>query len=270
MVRAMKRARVVAILKTCSASFMFASAPLVGAQPPAPAQPTAPAPASPAAPPAPAAPAESPDQTSYLFGLTFGEQMHRGGITDQVSMEAIERGIKDGLQGKRTTPADQQLLNSFVNSVLETTAARNAAAARDFLAHNAHEKGVITTASGLQYKILVPGDRKAAPIGPNDEVTVQYRGKLLDGSEFDSSYARGKPETFRVHGVIKGWQEALVLMKPGAKWQLFLPPDLGYGARLMSGIPSSSLLIFDVELLSAKSTAAIAAPPAHPNSTTSK
>jgi FKBP-type peptidyl-prolyl cis-trans isomerase len=115
----------------------------------------------------------------------------------------------------------------------------------------------------MQYKILVAGDSNAAVVTPTDEVTVQYRGKLLDGSEFDSSYARGTPASFPVNGVIPGWQQALVLMKPGAKWQLFVPPELAYGAAPRPGIPGGSLLIFEVELLSVKSSGAPAAPPAH-------
>jgi len=99
---------------------------------------------------------------------------------------------------------------------------------------------------------------------PTDSVTVQYRGKLLDGTEFDSTYARGAPATFTVNGVIPGWQEALVLMKPGAKWQLFVPPELAYGARPQPGIPGGSLLIFDVELVSVKPSAAAAPAPARP------
>jgi FKBP-type peptidyl-prolyl cis-trans isomerase FklB len=249
---------------------MAAAAPLVGAQTPS----TAPkAPATPAAPapvvPAPAAPAAGPaaapsvEQTSYLFGLTFGEQMHRAGVTD-LNMDAVKRGLQDGLQGKKSTPADQQQVQAYVRSLMDAAAARNQTAAKDFLEKNSHEKGVTTTASGLQYKIIAPGDRKAAAVKPTDQVTVQYRGKLLDGSEFDSSYARGTPATFPVNGVIRGWQEALVLMKPGAKWQLFVPPDLGYGATPQRAIPGGSLLIFDVELLSVNSAAA-AAPAASQN-----
>ncbi len=203
-------------------------------------------------PPEPAAPA-SADQASYLFGLTFGEQLHRFGITDQLTLDAVTRGLQDGLQGKKSTPADQQQLKEFVQSVVDAALARNRAAAKDFLAKNGQEKGVTTTASGLQYKIILPGDRKAPAVAATDEVTVQYRGKLLDGSEFDSTYARGAPVSFPVNGVIPGWQEALVLMKPGAKWRLFVPPELAYGASPKPGIPGESLLIFDVELLSAKS-----------------
>ena len=115
------------------------------------------------------------------------------------------------------------------------------------MARNGKEKGVVTTASGLQYKILAAGDKKAPPIALTDTVTVEYRGKLADGMEFDSSYSRGVPATFPVNGVIKGWQEALVLMKPGAKWQLFVPPELAYGPRAQQKIPANSLLIFDVK-----------------------
>ena len=128
------------------------------------------------------------DQASYLFGLVFGAQIRSTGITNEVVMDAINRGLKDGLQGKQPTPADQQQMRAYLSVVTDAALARNQAAAKDFLAHNAQEKGVMTTASGLQYKIIAPGDCKAAHITPTDKVTVQYRGKLIDGSEFDSSY----------------------------------------------------------------------------------
>jgi FKBP-type peptidyl-prolyl cis-trans isomerase FklB len=248
------------VLKACAAWLIIAAAPHAGAQT------TPPAPGAPPAPTATDQPAPSPsiDETSYLFGLTFGEQMHHVGITDQLTIDAVARGLKDGLQGKKSTPADQQQLQEYVRSVMQAAALRNQAAAKDFLARNAKEKGVTTTASGLQYKVILPGDKKAAAVAPTDEVTVQYRGKLLDGTEFDSSYAHGKPVTFTVNGVIKGWQEALVLMKPGAKWQLFIPSDLAYGEAPKPGIPSGSLLIFDVELVSVKSSGAAAQTPVVP------
>src|ERR1700722_1004620 len=248
----------IGLMRTTCALVLIATAPLVGAQTPA-ASPNAP-PAAAAAPPA----APSPEQTSYLFGLTFGEQLNRVGITDQVSVEAITRGIKDGLHGKKSTQADQQQVQMYVKSVMEAATAKNQAAAKEFLERNGKEKGVKTTASGLQYKIVAPGDAKAAAIKPTDEVSVQYRGKLIDGTEFDSSYSRGVPATFTVQGVIKGWQEELALMKPGAKWVLYVPPDLGYGTSPKPGIPGGSLLIFDVKLLSVKPSAAAAAPPSAP------
>ena len=256
----------IAIMRTAvCACILTAAASHAGAQTPPPATAAAAPPAAaPPVPPPPAEPAPSAEQTSYLFGLTFGEQMHHVGIGEQVSVDAITRGIKDGLQGKKSTPAEQQQVQAYVRSVMEAATAKNQAAAKAFLEHNAKEKGVKTTPSGLQFKILAAGDSKAAAIKPTDEVTVQYRGKLIDGSEFDSTYSRKAPATFTVTGVIKGWQEALVMMKPGAKWQLFVPPDLGYGAGPKPGIPGGSLLIFDVDLVSVKASAAAAAPATPP------
>ena len=260
----MKQITVELTLRACAAWLMIAAAPLAAGAPTPAAQTPAAAPPPPA--PAAAAPAApSTDQISYLFGLTFGEQMHRVGITDQLSLDAVARGLKDGLQGKRTEPANQQQLDAYVRSAMQSAVARNQTAGKDFLARNAHEKGVTTTASGLQYKILAAGDRKAPAAGPTDEVAVNYRGTLLDGTEFDSSYSRGTPATFAVNGVIPGWQEALVLMKPGAKWQLFVPAELAYGTIPRPGIPGGSLLIFEVELLSVKANGPPSAPPGTPN-----
>ena len=253
----MKQSAIRVLRQTCGLWILAAAAALAGAQTPAP---------PPAAPPSGGEPppALTSDQAGYLFGLSFGEQMHRVGVTDEVALDAVTRGLKDGLQGKKTTPADQQQVQAFVRSVMQAAVARNKAAAKDFLAHNAHEKGVTTTASGLQYKVIEAGNRKAAAIKNTDQVTVQYRGKLLDGSEFDSSYNRGVPASFIVNGVIPGWQEALVLMKPGAKWQLFVPPELAYDANPRPGIPGGSLLIFDVELVSVKANTPPAKPPGTP------
>jgi FKBP-type peptidyl-prolyl cis-trans isomerase FklB len=176
--------------------------------------------------------------------------MHRAGITTELDVEAFTRGLKDGLAGKTFTAEDKERLGQFVAEVRNNIVAHNHAAARDFLAKNGATKGVVTTASGLQYRIVDAGSTTAPSPGPTDKVTVQYRGTLLDGTEFDSSYARGTPATFQVNGVIKGWQEALVLMKPGAKWQLFVPPELAYDANSRPPIPPGSLLLFDVELVS--------------------
>lgn len=200
-------------------------------------------------------PPPTPDQASYLFGLVFGSQVRSTGVSPtEVVTDAINRGFNDGLQGKQPTPADQQQLRAYIKVVSDAAVAKNEAAAKDFLQRNKREKGVITTASGLQYKVLAAGDAKAKLIAAGDRVTVDYRGKLIDGSEFDSSYSRGVPATFPVGGVIKGWQEALVLMKPGAKWQLFVPPELAYGASARPKIPPGSLLIFEVNVLSAESS----------------
>jgi FKBP-type peptidyl-prolyl cis-trans isomerase FklB len=251
----MKKATCYILLRTCSLCLLFAIAPLVVAQTPKP-------PASP--PGADPAPALTPEQASYLFGLMFGTQMHNAGIGNEVSIDAVAHGVKDGLQGKQPTPAEQQQIQAFAHTSMQASTARNQAAAKEYLARNGQEKGVVTTASGLEYKIISAGDKKAPDIKPSDKVTVEYRGKLIDGSEFDSSYSRGVPATFPVNGVIKGWQEALVLMKPGAKWQLFIPPDLAYGDNPRPKIPGGSVLIFEVTLVSAESSAAPAPPATAP------
>jgi FKBP-type peptidyl-prolyl cis-trans isomerase FklB len=249
----------------CGLGVMLASAPLVGAQtpPPATAAPPAHAAASAAAPAAAPAPISN-EQASYLFGLTFGEQMHSIGLSNEINPDAITRGVKDGLQGKKSTPTDRQQVQEYARAMMTSFAAHNKSAGQEFLAHNGQEPGVKTTASGLQYKVLAAGDAKAAPIAASDQVTVNYRGKLIDGTEFDSSYSRGTPASFGVSGVIKGWQEALVLMKPGAKWELYVPPELAYGASPRPGIPANSVLIFEVEVLSAKANSNAAQPAAPP------
>jgi FKBP-type peptidyl-prolyl cis-trans isomerase FklB len=245
------------IQRACVGAVLVSVAPFVGAQnTPSPPPAAAPGPAAP-----PPAPALSNEQASYLFGLTLGESLHGLGLGSQVLPDQVTKGVKDALAGKKSTPAERQQVQEFARASMMAAAARNKTAADDFLAKNAKEKGVQSTASGLQYKIVKAGDTKAPTIGPTDEVTVNYRGKLLDGTEFDSSYSRGQPASFPVNGVIKGWQEALVLMKPGASWQLFVPPDLAYGPNPRPNIPGNSLLIFDVDVVSAKPGKA-AMPPA--------
>ncbi len=238
-----------------------ATSQLCAAQTPAgnasapPAASPAPGPTAPTPPPAPPLSAE---EAGYIIGVNFGNQLSTVGITSEASVDAIARGMKDGMGGKTTAPADQQRLQSYVKASMDAAVTRNKAASAEFLAKNSHEKGVKTTASGLQYKIIKEGDTKAASPQPTDQVTVQYRGTLTDGKEFDSSFSRGTPATFPVVGVIKGWQEALVMMKPGAHWQIFVPPELGYDTKPRPGIPGGSALVFDVELLSIKK------PPAPP------
>jgi FKBP-type peptidyl-prolyl cis-trans isomerase FklB len=250
-VRAMKHATLQLLRPACGFAVMLAMAPLAGAQTPA----TMATPPAPAAAPAPPAPPElSNDEASYLFGLMSGEQLHAIGLNSEVSSDAFARGVHDALQGKKSTQAEKQQVQQYAHSAMLSFAARNKASAQEFLTRNGHEKNVKTTPTGLQYKVLIPGDAKAAPIVATDEVIVNYRGKLLDGTEFDSSYSHGQPLTIPVGGVIKGWQEALVLMKPGAKWELYIPPELAYGPSPRPGIPANSLLIFQVELMSVKAS----------------
>jgi FKBP-type peptidyl-prolyl cis-trans isomerase FklB len=254
------------IRRACAGAVLISFAPLILAQntssPPAPASPPAGGAQAPqATPPPPPAPALTNDQASYLFGLTLGEQLHGIGVPD-VQLDAVSKGVKDAMAGKKSTPAERQQLNEFVRGAAQAAGARNKTAAQEFLAKNGKEKGVQTTASGLQYKVIKAGDSKTPLISATDEVTVNYRGKLIDGTEFDSSYSRNQPATFPANGVIKGWQEALVLMRPGAHWELFVPPELAYGPAPRPNIPANSALIFDVEVLSAKPKPAAAPAPA--------
>jgi FKBP-type peptidyl-prolyl cis-trans isomerase FklB len=137
------------------------------------------------------------------------------------------------------------------NERLNQLAEKNKNDGEAFLAENAKKQGVITLPSGLQYKIIKPGTGRKPK--PTDEVTTHYRGTLIDGTEFDSSYRRGEPTSFPVNGVIAGWTEALQLMPVGAKWQLFIPPHLAYGERGAGGqIGPNATLIFEVELIAIK------------------
>ncbi len=211
-----------------------------------------------------AKPAASPDAISYSAGVTVGEGLHRAGVTSEISIEAFGRGLKDALGGKASTAEDKERLTQFMVDLRTSVGNRNHAAAKEFLAKNGQEKSVVTTPSGLQYTVIEAGDAKAASPQPTDQVTVQYRGTLLDGTEFDSSYSRGQAATFPVNGVIKGWQEALSLMKPGAKWKVFIPPELAYDLNSRPPIPPGSALLFDMELISTKAAAPVDTSPKSP------
>ena len=201
-------------------------------------------------------PADTPSaaDSSYSLGVSMGEQLRLLGVTsDMVTTDRLVQGLRDALGGKeKMSEEHQDRITTLVRTARETTGKRNEAAARKFLADNSRRKDVKTTPSGLQYRVIEAGKGKSP--GPTDDVTVPYRGTLLDGTEFDSSIARGEPVSFPVNGVIQGWQEALVLMKPGAKWELFIPPELAYGLNSPPEIPPGSLLLFEVELLSVKPT----------------
>jgi FKBP-type peptidyl-prolyl cis-trans isomerase FklB len=140
-----------------------------------------------------------------------------------------------------------------VQQELKEKAEKNLVESEKFLAENKAKEGVKTTASGLQYKVLKEGEGPSPKVG--DTVTVNYRGTLIDGTQFDSSYDRGEPATFPLTGVIPGWTEALQLMKKGSKWMLYIPPNLAYGERGAGNrIPPNSTLIFEVELISFQET----------------
>lgn len=199
-------------------------------------------------------------RVSYAIGMMLGHNWQRQGL--ETDPDLVVRGIKDVQGGGATllTPDQaQSVLREFQQEMVAKQekvqaeeAAKNKAAGDAFLAANKDKPGVVTLPDGLQYLVLTNGD---GPVpGPSDMVSVNYQGTLIDGTEFDSSYKRGKPAEFPVGGVIRGWTEALEKMPTGSKWKLFIPADLAYGERGRPGIPPNSTLVFEVELLSVKSS----------------
>jgi FKBP-type peptidyl-prolyl cis-trans isomerase len=228
---------------------LTAAAPLQAATPaPTPAPTSNPQAASPA-PGNAAGPAISQAASSYSLGLSFATQWREGGLDGLLSEPDLIRGIHAGLAGSPLTADDRQKAGSFLHEAYESWATRNKAAASAFLAHNATQPGVKTTASGLQYVVMKAGDASSPMPAAGDHVTVQYRGRLLDGKEFDSSYSRGKPAVIRPGDVIAGWREALAMMHSGAQWRVFVPPDLAYAMTPPPSIPPNSLLEFDIEIV---------------------
>jgi FKBP-type peptidyl-prolyl cis-trans isomerase FklB len=199
------------------------------------------------------------DKASYSIGYDIGSTFKKQNI--DLNMDALMSGLKEGLAGKDGTLTKEErdkTLEAFQKEMMEKqvaaskeAATKNAAEGEKFLAENKSKEGVKTTASGLQYKVLKEGS--GASPKETDTVVTNYKGTLLDGTEFDSSYKRNEPATFPVNRVIKGWTEALQLMKPGAKYQLFIPAALAYGERGAGrDIGPNATLIFEVELLSIK------------------
>jgi len=197
------------------------------------------------------------DKESYSLGYQFGQNLKTQGV--DINLDVYTSGIKDALGGKESQMSQDEIRTAILElqkritaerqKELKEKAAKNLEESKKFLAENPKKEGVKTLPSGLQYKVLAEGTGKTPKA--TDNVTVHYKGTLIDGTEFDSSYKRGQPATFQVNGVIKGWTEALQLMKEGSKWQLFIPPELAYGERgAGSTIPPNSTLIFEVELIS--------------------
>jgi FKBP-type peptidyl-prolyl cis-trans isomerase len=244
----------ISLLLGTAAAFAASAWPVQAQQPPAGAPPTPAATATPKKPAAAAtdAAASEKNAASYSLGVSMGDQLRSNGIApDAVNSQRLAQGVHDALTGKvKMGEADQKNIQTLVHNAQQGAAEANHAAAAKFLAENAKKPGVLTTASGLQYKVLAPGSGESPKA--TDEVTVNYRGTLLDGTEFDSSYKRGQPASFVLGRVIPGWTEGLQLMKPGAKYQLFVPPQLAYGDHARPGLPPGSLLTFEVELLSFK------------------
>jgi FKBP-type peptidyl-prolyl cis-trans isomerase len=249
--------------QNAAASKPASAAPATTAAAPAAGTPAAKKPAAKA--PAGAADTSPKSQGSYAIGVSVGENLRRAKVSPTgVSVEQIAQGIRDSLGGKVQMSQEYQTkIMALIQGARTSAAEPNHAAAAAFLAENSKKKDVITTASGLQYKVLSPGTGESPK--PTDQVSVNYSGKLLDGTEFDASAKHGGPAKFPVNGVIPGWQEALVLMKPGAKYQLWIPPKLAYDLDSPPTIPPGSLLVFDVELVSIAPPAAAAPPQGHPS-----
>lgn len=195
-------------------------------------------------------------QFSYAVGQGIGRSL--APFADEVDPAAVLRGLVDSLEGKEPALTQEQMeaaqraavarAQARMQAEQEAAKAKNQAAADAFLAENAKKDGVKTTKSGLQYQVLAEGEGEHPKA--SDRVKVHYRGQLLDGTEFDSSYSRNAPTFFAVGQVIPGWVEGLQLMKPGAKYRFWIPPQLAYGERGAGDkIGPNEALVFDVELL---------------------
>lgn len=197
---------------------------------------------------------------SYTIGLNIGKDFTSQDM--DLDPDVLVMGIKDAMEGRDSKLTEEEMMaeiQAFQQDMqarqiakVQELAAKNRAESEAFLAENATQEGVVVLDSGLQYKIIEPGDGASPTV--DSMVTVHYRGTLVDGTEFDSSYSRNEPATFPVGGVIPGWTEALPLMKEGAKWQLVIPSDLAYGENGAGNVigPNAALL-FDVELISVDS-----------------
>ncbi|HEY5999397.1 MAG TPA: FKBP-type peptidyl-prolyl cis-trans isomerase [bacterium] len=196
------------------------------------------------------------EKISYGIGVDAARNFRRLGL--DLDLDALIRALRDVYGGGKLLMSEDELrttMNAYQTELMQkqiqatkVAAEKNKAAGDAYLAANKAKKGVVTLPSGLQYKVLKAGEGRK----PNAEdlVEVHYRGRLIDGTEFDSSYAKGQPAVFKVSGVIPGWTEALELMPVGSTWQLVVPPQLGYGERGAGrDIGPNATLLFDVELL---------------------
>ncbi len=196
------------------------------------------------------------DKVSYAFGVDLARDLKRQ--KEDLNLDLLIRALTDALADKSLLMTDEEVTATLKTVEAEQKhdfehaktmiAEKNRKAVEAFVAENAKKEGVVTLPSGLQYKILKQGDGKMPML--DDHVVCQYRGTLIDGTEFDSSYKHDKPATLPVKGVMPGWAQALQLMPVGSKWQVFIPPQLAYGEKVVSGIGANAMLIFEVELIS--------------------
>ena len=200
--------------------------------------------------------------TDEKVGYSLGYMMAEGnkGAVEDLNLDTFEKGFRDGYEGKDSALTEEQMQKVLMDyqkeqeekfvKEMETKVVENKTKGAAFLAENAKKEGVKTTASGLQYKVITPGTGKSPKA--TDTVEVNYEGKLIDGTVFDSSYERGEPIEFPLNQVIAGWTEGVQLMKEGGKYEFYIPGDLAYGEAGNSGIEPNSTLIFTVELLKVK------------------
>lgn len=190
-------------------------------------------------------------KTSYSLGMLLGSNLAGQVITEDLDFEALAKGVVDVLKNEGMEYTVEEA-NQNAQTFLQESAAKMALKSQEmeagFMAENAEREGVVSNPSGLQYEILKEGTGSIPKV--HQKVVAHYEGRLLTGKVFDSSYKRGQPATFPVNGLIKGWQEALQLMPVGSKWRLYIPSNLGYGARgAGNDIPGNATLIFELELL---------------------
>jgi len=194
------------------------------------------------------APQSENDKAIYSLGYDLGTELKDHAL--EFNSELLLQGVNDAIEGNKPLVKTTGR-NKALAQIREQRVQHNLEQSQAFLAENAKKDGVVTLDSGLQYRVIKAGEGKSPQA--TSSVTVNYRGTLIDGTEFDSSFDKGKPANYQVKKVIKGWREALLLMKEGDKWELYIPPELGYGKRgLRERIPPNSALIYEVELIAVK------------------
>jgi FKBP-type peptidyl-prolyl cis-trans isomerase FklB len=207
------------------------------------------------------------EMLSYAFGVELARNLKAQRVNPDVDL--MVKALRDTLAGNQLLMSETEATAALkayeedqkhdFEHAKQMISEKNKRAGEALFAENIKKEGVVTLPSGLQYKILKQGDGKKPTL--EDKVVCHYRGTLLDGSEFDSSYKRDQPPTLPVKGLIKGWSEALQLMPVGSKWQLFLPPQLAYGERVVGGIGPNAMLVFEVELISIENNSPVGAGP---------